>query len=103
MQEDIDSLIFDAVFSPDESVKTQTRKEIRELALKNGIFISSIASFYHELGNSKVSGFTVPAINIRALTYDTARVIFRLMNTHNIGALVFEIARSEIEYTDQRP
>ena len=46
---------------------------------------------------------TVPAINIRTLTYDTAGIIFRLMVKHKIGPVVFEIARTEIEYTNQRP
>lgn len=54
-------------------------------------------------GRSEVKGFTVPAINIRALTYDTARIIFQLMKRRAVGAVIFEIARSEIEYTDQRP
>ena len=29
------------------------------------------------MGRGEVSGFTVPAINIRALTYDTAQAVFR--------------------------
>jgi fructose/tagatose bisphosphate aldolase len=48
-------------------------------------------------------GFTVPAINIRGLTYDVARAIFRKAIEMNVGAFIFEIARSEIGYTKQRP
>ncbi len=48
-------------------------------------------------------GFTVPAINIRGLTYDVARAIFRTAKGKNVGAFIFEIARSEIGYTKQRP
>ena len=48
-------------------------------------------------------GFTVPAINIRGLTYDVARVIFKKAIERNAGAFIFEIARSEIGYTKQRP
>ena len=48
-------------------------------------------------------GFTVPAINIRGLTYDAAKAIFRKANQVHAGALIFEIARSEIGYTKQRP
>jgi fructose/tagatose bisphosphate aldolase len=50
-----------------------------------------------------VSGFTVPAINVRAATYDTARSIFRTAKRMSAGAFILEIARSEIAYTDQRP
>jgi fructose/tagatose bisphosphate aldolase len=48
-------------------------------------------------------GFTVPAINIRGLTYDVARSIFRKALEMKVGAFIFEIARSEIGYTKQRP
>jgi fructose/tagatose bisphosphate aldolase len=47
--------------------------------------------------------FTVPAINVRALNYDMSRAIFRAANKLKVGALIFEIARSEMGYTDQRP
>jgi len=47
--------------------------------------------------------FTVPAINLRGMTYDMAKCIFKLAVAKNIGALIFEIARSEIGYTDQSP
>jgi hypothetical protein len=55
------------------------------------------------MGRGEVSGFTVPAINIRGLTYDTARAIFRSAIKNDSGAFIFEIAKSEIGYTEQRP
>jgi fructose/tagatose bisphosphate aldolase len=48
-------------------------------------------------------GFTVPAINIRGLAYDSARAVFREAIKGKVGAFIFEIARSEIGYTKQRP
>jgi fructose/tagatose bisphosphate aldolase len=45
----------------------------------------------------------VPAINVRAMTYDTARAVIRSAKKLNAGAFIFEIARSEIGYTEQRP
>ncbi|MEX2007527.1 MAG: class II fructose-bisphosphate aldolase [Candidatus Levyibacteriota bacterium] len=104
MSEDIDSLIHTAVFSKDSSKKAASRREIRTEANKLGINLASIYDYYMAIGQGKVApASTVPAINVRAMTYDTARVIFKLMLKHNIGTVVFEIARSEIEYTDQRP
>jgi fructose/tagatose bisphosphate aldolase len=46
---------------------------------------------------------TVPAINIRGLTYQVARAVFRAALQDEVGAFIFEIARSEIGYTKQRP
>ncbi len=100
----IDNLIYTAVFTSDNTLKKETRVAIRDLATAFGIIPSSIHFFYAAIGSGKVKpDFTVPAINIRTLTYDTARTVFRLMNTYNIGTVIFEIARSEIQYTDQRP
>lgn len=99
----IDQLIKTAVFSSDEELKTKSRKLIFDLAPSVGVHSRSIYSLYSAFGQGDIAGFTIPAINIRTLTYDMARLIFRLMIKYDIGAVVFEIARSEIEYTDQRP
>lgn len=98
----IDSLINQAVFSSSDSDKLQARKEIRRLAKTKGIYLASTHDLYMAFGKEKVSGFTVPAVNIRFLTYDTARVIFRVIKKHNIGPMIFEIARSEQKYTEQK-
>ena len=45
----------------------------------------------------------MPAMNLRALTYDMASAIFRSAKKINAGAFIFEIARSEMGYTDQKP
>ncbi len=99
----IDHLINLAIFSPDEEVKKKSRLQIRKMAKKVGIFPASIHQLYFAFGQEKIKGFTVPAINIRTLTYDTARVIFKIILEKNIGPVIFEIARSEIGYTDQQP
>lgn len=100
---DIDSLVYSSIFSPDELVKKSCRQKIKELAQKNGVYSASIHNLYMAFGKKEVSGFTVPAINIRTLTYDTARIVFRIAIEKNIGAFIFEIARSEMKYTQQQP
>ena len=55
------------------------------------------------MGRGDAGGFTVPAINVRAMAYDTARAVIRAAKKLNAGAFIFEIARSEIGYTEQRP
>lgn len=99
----IDKLVFTAVFSPLECEKVKARAQIRSFAQSRKIFLSSIRAVYKMFGQGKLSLFTVPAINIRTLTYDTAQIIFELMNQYKIGPVLFEIARSEIVYTDQKP
>jgi fructose/tagatose bisphosphate aldolase len=49
------------------------------------------------------SNFTVPAINLRVLTYDLARAIFRSAKKIDAGCFIFEIAKSEMGYTNQAP
>lgn len=100
---DIDALIKTAVFSENDAEKQKARSDIHDLAKKHGAIPSSINNLYRAFGKDEVSGFTVPAFNIRTLTYDTARVIFKLAKKVNAGAFIFEIARSEMGYTKQRP
>src|SRR6266571_7926062 len=101
-EETIDSLIWSAVFGPAEA-REAARRAIREAAASLGILPASILPLYKARGRGEVSGFTVPAINIRMLAYDTARAAFRAARGLDAGAVIFEIARSEIGYTEQRP
>lgn len=99
----IDTLVYNAVFNKDGTVKDAARSLIRNADNKLGAVSSSIQSLYKAMGKKEYKGFTVPAINIRGLTYDVSRSIFRAAKKNHVGAFIFEIARSEIGYTDQRP
>jgi len=99
----IDDLVQQVVFGATDLEKREGRESILNLASKNGIFPESIQSFYEAAGEGLFTGLTVPAINIRGITYYVARAVFRAALKGNVGALIFEIARSEIGYTDQRP
>ena len=98
----IESLVWTGVFGNAE-VRDASRKKIREAARSLGILPASILPLYAGRGRGEVSGFTVPAINIRMLGYDTARAVFRAAKSLDAGAVILEIARSEIGYTEQRP
>jgi fructose/tagatose bisphosphate aldolase len=77
---------------------------IRRAALEFGSILSSINDFYLARGRGEIPfTFTVPAMNLRMLTFDSARAVFRVANEMKAGAFIFEIARSEMGYTDQRP
>ena len=97
----MDGLIYDAVFSEGDK-KNALLILIKEVAKAAGAIPASIQSLYEEMGRS-YPGFTVPAINIRGLTYDVARAVFRKAMEMKVGPFIFEIARSEIGYTKQRP
>jgi len=99
----IDDLIFTAVFSPDEAAREDARWLIRRAGAALGILSASIQSLYEAMGRGELKGFTVPAINIRGITYEAAQAVFRAMIQGNVGQVIFEIARSEIDYTSQRP
>jgi fructose/tagatose bisphosphate aldolase len=98
----LDSLVWSAVFAPEET-RQAARRAIREAAASLGILPASILELYRARGRGELSGFTVPAINVRMLAYDTARAAIRAARRLDAGAVIFEIARSEIGYTQQRP
>lgn len=98
----MDDLVFQAVFAENDDTKKDLLLFIKEAAKAAGAFPASIQGLYEELGR-EYRGFTVPAMNIRGLTYDTARAVFRKAMEKKVGAFIFEIARSEIGYTKQRP
>ncbi|MGA2524375.1 MAG: class II fructose-bisphosphate aldolase [Candidatus Bathyarchaeia archaeon] len=87
----------------DVSKKKPLAQKIFKNAFAMGIYPASIQEFYMARGRGEFSGFTVPAINLRSMTYDLARAIFRVAKKNDSGAFVFEIARSEIAYTNQPP
>ncbi len=97
----IDEMIERAVFDSDPQRRESYRRRIRDLATTRGIFLASIQGLYEAAAQGLYSNRTVPAINIRGLTYHVARAIFRTALKHRVGALIFEIARTEMVYTDQ--
>ncbi|MGA2782854.1 MAG: class II fructose-bisphosphate aldolase [Smithella sp.] len=99
----IDDLIYTAVFSPDQAIQEAARWLIRRAGVACGIMSASIQPLYEAMGRGELKGFTVPAINIRGLTYDAAQAVFRAAIKGQVGPVIFEIARSEIDYTLQRP
>ncbi len=99
----MDSLIHDAVFG-DAETKAAGRWLIWETGQALGIRPASIHDLYTARGRGEIDKvFTVPAMNLRMLAYDSARAVFRAARKLDAGAIIFEIARSEIGYTDQRP
>src|SRR5436309_8344807 len=98
----LDELVRQAVFGAPEE-REQARWLIWEIGQQAGVRPASIHELYLARGRGEVQPFTTPAMNIRMIAYDSARAIFRAANRLDVGAVICEIARSEIGYTEQRP
>lgn len=98
----LDELTCAAVFS-EEEVKEAARFIIREAAYDLGLYPSSIQELYEAKGKGEMPETTVPAINVRGLTYDVCRAVVRSAKKNNSGTFIFELARSEMGYTEQPP
>jgi len=98
--ETIDRLVHTAVFG-DADVRDAARWLIWELGWAVGVRSASIDSLYQARARQEYSNPTVPAINVRAMAYDFARAIVASARRRNVGAFIFELARSEMGYTDQ--
>jgi 6-phosphofructokinase len=98
----IDKLVYDATFNNDPEVVKLCRQLIRDTASAQGAILSSLYSLYVAKAKDKRQ-YTVPAINIRGMAYNTARPVFTSAVANNVGPFILEIAKSEIGYTAQRP
>src|SRR5688572_8771430 len=88
--EAIDRLAWTAAFGSSAELRGTARWVIRSLAAAAGIRPASIHDLYMAMGRGEVGGFTVPAINVRAMAYDTARAVIRSAKKLNAGAFILE-------------
>lgn len=96
-------VVWSATFSEDPDTVAAARWIVWEASQALGCSSSSIHELYMARGRGEVSGFTVPALNLRTQVFDMARVACRAAEELDAGAIIFELARSEQEYTYQRP
>jgi fructose/tagatose bisphosphate aldolase len=101
--EALEKLVYNSSLNEDEKVKKTCQWIIWTLAQKQGILPASIHELYMAGGRKEYSGLTVPAINLRGFTYSASQALFRAANKNKVGALIFELARSEMSYTNQPP
>lgn len=98
-----DRLVYTAVFHEKPDLRATARWVIKMAAPQLGVHLASIQPLYEAMGRGEVGGFTVPAVNVRGMAYDTARALFRAVNRNNVGTVILEIAKSEMGYTHQSP
>ncbi|MFN0095837.1 MAG: class II fructose-bisphosphate aldolase [Dehalococcoidia bacterium] len=78
------------------------RYVVRQHAVSRGVRPASIAAFYAARARGEVASFTVPAVNVRGMTFDIAAALFRAVIAHD-GVAIFEINRAELGFTGQTP
>jgi len=98
----IDTLIRDAVFGGPE-LMAFSRWLIWELGQALDARPASIHELYMAAGRGEFANSTVPAMNMRFMTYDVVRAALRAALKTNARSIIFEIARSEMGYTLQEP
>jgi len=101
----MDGLAETAVLNADEGLRDAARWLIWSASQALGCGSASIHELYMARGRGEFAAtrFTVPAINVRAAGYLTASQAFAAALERDAGAVIFEIAKSEMAYTDQRP
>ncbi|HWP34431.1 MAG TPA: class II fructose-bisphosphate aldolase [Thermodesulfobacteriota bacterium] len=99
----VDQLAYSAANGVTPEVRQAAAWLIREAARALGVLSASIQPLYEARGRGEYEGVTVPAINIRGMTFDFARAVFRAAERTGAGAFIFELAKSEMGYTAQRP
>jgi fructose/tagatose bisphosphate aldolase len=101
--EAIRHLAWSQTFAGDRAVVDAARWLIWEASQRLGSPSASIHELYMARGRGEVGGFTVPAINIRTQVFDMAASMCRVADELDAGTIIMELARSEQEYTFQRP
>jgi fructose/tagatose bisphosphate aldolase len=101
----VDEIVFEAVFNDDASLREACGWVIWSASQALGCASASINDLYRARGRGEFepTRFTTAAINVRAAAYLTARQAFVAARERDAGALIFEIAKSEMAYTAQRP
>src|SRR6187549_512448 len=99
----IRDLAWTAAFSDDDATTAAAQWLVWEASQELGARTASIQSLYEARGRGEVSGFTVPAINLRTQVFDLARTVYEAAAAADVAAVILELARSEQTYTFQRP
>ena len=99
----IDELTYNLCLNENQAVKDSCYWIIWELAPELEIYPASLQELYEAKGKEKYSKVTCPAVNIRGMTYEVARALIRTAIKSKSLSFIFEIAKSEIGYTLQRP
>jgi fructose/tagatose bisphosphate aldolase len=99
-QAQLDRLAKDIAFSPPGEKNKRAYQAIHDL-MAYGVYPASIAKWYRAIANAKLPWITTPALNLRGITYAIARRVWRVAKKFEAGPIIFELAPSEVEVSDQ--
>jgi fructose/tagatose bisphosphate aldolase len=99
----IRNLAWTAAFAEDPPTIEAAQWLVWEASQVLGARSASIQGLYEARARGEVSGFTVPALNLRTQTFDMARTVYETAEAGGVAAVILELARSEQTYTFQRP
>jgi fructose/tagatose bisphosphate aldolase len=99
----VDDVVETIILGDDPEVRDFAFHVVRQAAKEYKVYPHSIQAIYEARAKDNLTYFAVPAMNLRTLTYDLARAVFRSVAKIDAGTFIFEIARSEIGYTEQPP
>jgi fructose-bisphosphate aldolase, class II len=99
----VDRFVWTAAFGATDHLRETAGYIVRAAASALGIWCDSIHPLYAYVSSNRRKPFTVPAFNIRGMTFFIARMIFRSAMSVNAGPVIFELTPSEMEYTEQSP
>ncbi|MFH1645717.1 MAG: triose-phosphate isomerase, partial [Candidatus Omnitrophota bacterium] len=100
---DTAAFIDDIMYTSDLEQKFKLFNVIRVAAEERGIWLDSTQKLEEAIAREEVQNVTIPEMNIRMMTYDIMKTAYIKAKKMGVKAIVFEIARSEIGYTDQQP
>ena len=78
-------LAWTAAFSTDEATTSAAQWLVWEASQALGARSASIQDLYDARARGEVSGFTVPAINLRAQVFDMARTVYEAASAADVG------------------
>lgn len=97
---DLDRAAVDAALA-EPAKRAEAARALRDRCLAQGVWPPSIGLFYRALAGGRVAPATVPAVNVRGLTYDLARAAWRAAGAVDAAPLIFELAPGESAAGDQ--
>jgi fructose/tagatose bisphosphate aldolase len=97
---DFDQLATEIAFAPLAEKRERALQAIQDL-LNFGVYPASIARWYRAIAAGKLPWMTIPAFNLRGNTYQVARRVWRMALKFEVGAVIFELAPSEADVSDQ--
>ncbi len=86
--------------------RLQAARELRDRCLQQGgaegyFALASLGIFYRAIAAGSLAPISIPAINLRGLTYDLARAAWRAAIRCDAGPIIFELSPSEARAGDQ--